>query len=307
MKLILATLALFPFLSMAQTHVIKLNYANDFFYATDRYFTQGVRLEYIAPVFQFLPFKYLQIETNEKQKRYAGIAIERNGFTPTSIRINQIPTETRPYAGTTFISNFNILLDAAKKVKVFSQIDFVIIGPAVGGKEEQTAIHKAIGDVLPLGWEYQISNDIIINYTLGLEKGIIHHKYFNAILLTQVRAGTLYTDASLGGMLRIGLMNNYVKSLTHEENTPAIKCYGFVKAFGKMVGYNATMQGGLFSNSIYTLPPAAIRRLVNETSIGITVGYKNLQLEYSKFNLSHEYRNGLSHNWGQFTILYAFN
>jgi hypothetical protein len=44
-----------------------------------------------------------------------------------------------------------------------------VIGPAAGGEEIQTAIHRNTKNDLPHGWRYQIQNDFILNYTLTYE------------------------------------------------------------------------------------------------------------------------------------------
>ncbi|MES2381595.1 MAG: lipid A deacylase LpxR family protein [Bacteroidota bacterium] len=293
---------------VAQDKLVRFNYDNDYFSATDRYYTQGVRLEIIAPAFQKLSIPFLLIKQKNSTSSFAGIAIERDGFTPTGIRIDSIPIGNRPYAATMFLSNFSIEMNEVKHTRITSQIDIGIMGPAVGGKEEQKGIHYAIGDLLPLGWQYQIANDLILKYTAIYEKGLLNKNYIMATGFTQGRLGTLYTDACVGTMLRVGFMNNYFSNLgiTKQANTKKFQLYGFVKASGKVVGYNATMQGGLFSNSIYTLPSSSINRLVGQAFLGVVVAYKRFQLEYTKTYLSQEYSNGLTHGWGHCNISFCF-
>lgn len=292
----------------AQDRLVRFNYDNDYFSATDRYYTQGVRLEIIAPVFQKLSVPFLSIKPQNSTSYFAGIAIERDGFTPTGIRIDSIPIGNRPYAATMFLSDFSIAMNEAKHTRITSQIDIGIIGPAVGGKEEQKGIHYAIGDLLPLGWQYQIANDLILNYTAVYEKGLLNKNYIMAIGFTQGRFGTLYTDASIGTLLMVGFMNNYFSSLgiTKQANTKKLQLYGFAKASGKVVGYNATMQGGLFSKSTYTLPASSVNRLVGQAFLGVVVAYKRFQLEYTKAYLSQEYSNGITHGWGHCNISFCF-
>ena len=308
MRFTMLLLCYFPFQLLAQDHLIRINYDNDFFSATDQYYTQGVRLEYIAPVFQESPISYIFIHPKKASVSYAGIAIERDGFTPSGIRIMEIPYGDRPYAGTTFLSQFSIVLNKDKRTRILSQLDMGMMGPIVGAKEEQTGIHKAIGNILPLGWEYQIANDVIVNYTIQYEKGFIHQEYLTLTGFIQGRIGTLYTDASVGTLLRVGWMNNYFANMgiSKQEESRVWQCYGFVRGTGKAVVYNATMQGGLFSESIYTLPASSIKRAVAQGSCGVVLSYKRIQLEYTKAYISPEYKNGLSHGWGHCNISFCF-
>jgi len=294
--------------SFGQDRLIRFNYDNDYFSATDRYYTQGVRLEIITPIFKKLPIQFLFIKPKNSSKSFAGIAIERDGFTPSGIRIDSIPVGNRPYAGTMFLSNFHISMNELNLTRVTSQVDIGIMGPAVGGKEEQAGIHGAIGDLLPLGWQYQIANDLILNYTAIYEKGLINKNHFLVTGFTQARLGTLYTDLSIGTMVRVGFMNNYFSNIgiSKQVSSRKFQLYGFAKANGKAVGYNATMQGGLFSNSIYTLPASSINTMVAQGFLGLVVAYKRFQLEYTKAYLSPEYENGFAHGWGHCNISFCF-
>ncbi|MES2780046.1 MAG: lipid A deacylase LpxR family protein [Bacteroidota bacterium] len=308
MRTIILFLLGFPLMLFAQDHLIRLNYDNDFFSATDQYYTQGVRLEYIAPVFGQSPIRHLLLATKNASSVYAGVAIERDGFTPSGIRIVGIPYGDRPYAGTMFVSPFSIAFNQKKQTRIFSQLDLGMMGPIVGGKEEQTSIHKTIGNILPLGWEYQIANDVIVNYTTQFEKGVFNREHITLTGFIQGRIGTLYTDASVGTMLRVGWMNDYFSNLgiTKGLDSRKFQLYGFAKGSGKVVGYNATMQGGLFSESIYTLPASSINRTVAQGSYGVVIAYKRFQLEYTKHYITPEYKNGLTHGWGHCNISFCF-
>ncbi|MES2691201.1 MAG: lipid A deacylase LpxR family protein [Bacteroidota bacterium] len=291
----------------AQDRLIRLTYDNDFFSATDRYYTQGVRLEYIAPVFQKSPVNHILFKDRNAQL-FAGIAIERDGFTPGSIRIDTIPIGNRPYAATSFLSSFVIAVNQETHTKLTSQFDVGIIGPASGGKEEQTAIHNAINGLPPLGWQYQVANDVVLNYMFQYEKGIVNNEYFQLAGLTQARLGTLFTDASAGALIRVGFMNDYFSNLgiTAQNGSRKFQVYGFAKATGKAVGYNATMQGGLFNESIYTLKPDEINRTTAQAFYGIVIAYKRFQLEYTKAHITKEFKNGVSHGWGHCAVSFCF-
>jgi hypothetical protein len=308
MRLLWVVCLYFPFVVFAQDRLLRLNYDNDYFSATDRYYTQGVRLEWMAPVFQKSPVNFVLLKHKVASKVYAGIAIQRDGFTSQGILIDTIPVGNRPYAATMFLSNFRIELNRELHTKLYSQFDLGMMGPVVGGKEEQTAIHRSIGDVLPQGWKYQMSNAVILNYTAQFEKGVINQPYFNATGIGQARLGTLYTDCSAGAMLRAGWMNGYFDNLgiTTASGSRKFQVYGYTKAMGKVVGYNATMQGGMFTDNAYTIGRSDINRVVGQIFYGVVVSYKRFQLEYGKANITQEFKTGLTHGWGHCVISACF-
>ena len=83
----------------------------------------------------------------------------------------------RPYAGTFYISHLLSSLSKKNKLLLQTQLDFGVIGNCARCEEEQKAIHKALDNIAPLSWEYQLANDLIINYRAKLEKGFVSRKY----------------------------------------------------------------------------------------------------------------------------------
>ena len=83
--------------------------------------------------------------------------------------------------------------------------------------------------------------------------------------------------------------------------------YGIVKGGVKLVGYNATLQGGLFNEkSVYTISDDRITRVVFDGMAGLVLTYKRIGLECSKFYLSKEFLQGVEHHWGRCVITYCF-
>ena len=289
------------------------NYENDFFTATDRYYTQGVYLELILPIFKktLLAKTLIPIGSkhNKKILNYYGMSLERQGFTPKTIRHEGIFYGERPYAGVAYITHSLISIDTEKQLRLTSRINLGFMGPNLRGAEEQKGIHYALGNIQPLGWENQIENDYILNYDLFLEKGLLNTKYFEITGIGELRAGTLYSDFAMGSMIRIGWMQPYFNNLgtTRKKDVRKVQFYIYAKGKIKAVAYNATMQGGVVNrNSIYTIPAADIERLVGLAHYGIVFTYKRLGLEYSRAIISPEFKNGLTHEWGRIGINVCF-
>ncbi|MGZ3900475.1 MAG: lipid A deacylase LpxR family protein [Bacteroidia bacterium] len=283
-------------------------YDNDFFCATDRYYTQGVMTEFIMPVFSKSPFSKLLICLNRQAQNYYGLRFEQDCFTPVSIRFDTLNRLERPYSGTFVMGHFLTTIDPLRKQRLTTELDFGIIGPCAKCEEEQKGIHKALNNIQPLGWENQLSQDVIINYTASYEKAIFSSKYIELIGYTDMRAGTLYDDIGAGLHLRFGKMNSYFKHLGIIKNASENKfqLYFTAKAKGKIVGYNATLQGGPFSNSIYEIAPGNVTRAVFFSYMGVVLTYKRLSLEYARTYLTKEFVTGLDHGWGRCNITVCF-
>ncbi|MBC7411873.1 MAG: lipid A deacylase LpxR family protein, partial [Bacteroidia bacterium] len=232
-----------------------------------------------------------------------------DGFTPRSITYTTIRYDERPYCGLLFLSHGLTSINAKKKLLLYTQLDLGVMGYITGGEAEQKAIHKAINGDQPLGWENQIKTDAAINYRAKLEKGILVTKHLEFMLNSTARVGSLYTDIGVGAHARVGVFNSYFANLGLQKHTVKnkFKIYLTTKLNTTLVGYNATMQGGLFnSKSILEVPTTNINRNVHAAYLGITVGYKRFSLEYNRTFITPEFKGGLYHGWGGLTINVCF-
>lgn len=302
----------FCFGSRAQPDTASVNskgyfsfqYENDFFNATDRYFTQGIRLELSHPFVKHSPVSKILFSIGKRNREQYAIALEQQCFTPSSIRRDTVFTGERPYAAVMFISHSRKTVDTKKKQSFTVQADLGAMGTCAVCEQEQKGIHKALDNIEPLGWQYQLSNDVVINYSVLYEKGIFMRRGFEVMGTGKLRAGTLYDDISAGLMIRGGWMQPYFDQ--PKRNQP-FRFYVFAKGNMRVVAYNATLQGGVFNrNNIYTLPASAVDRLVPLGGGGIVLSYKKLTLEYTRVFIREEFKNGLDHGWGHCDIRFSF-
>ena len=295
--------------SLKQDHYFRLNYDNDFFSATDRYYTQGILAELILPGLQKNPVSRALIKLKNASQNYYGLAFEQDCFTPVSIQHNTIYRGERPFAATMFLSNFLVSMSEEKKQRLTTSLDLGIMGPCAVCEEEQKGIHHALNNIQPLGWQFQIATDYIVNYRAKFEQGLYTTNFFEFVGSTEARVGTLYDDVSLGILLRAGFMNGYFKNLglSRQASSKKFQLYVYANAKVSAVAYNATMQGGMFeNNSIYTLNSKTIERDVFIGSVGVVGAFKRFSLEYTKVYISPEFHNGLDHGWGHVVITTCF-
>jgi lipid A 3-O-deacylase len=288
---------------------ISHDYENDFFDATDIYYTQGIRYELVLPYLKIASVGHALVRLKHDAKLYYGASLVQECYTPSSIRRDTVFTGDRPFASVAYTGRFLVSNDSVRKQRLTSEIDLGLIGPCAQCAEEQKAIHKALVNIQPLGWQYQISQDIILTYSVGWDKSMYENKYVGLIFQTASKVGTMYDNARAGLLIRSGRMLSYFESIAPGESREAkkLQVYGYVKGWAEGVGYNATMQGGLFDRkSIYTLQPDKIERLVYGVQYGLIFSWKKFSLQYSKVLISPEFKNGLSHGWGHCNITVAF-
>jgi lipid A 3-O-deacylase len=275
----------------------RVTYDNDFFTATDRYYTQGIHVEVVHPdLRKFVPTRAL-IHPNGSQTRF-GIAYEDDGYTASDLKLPQILIGDHPYAGTKQLRLFAIASDSARDTRLSSAITLGIIGPGAAGGEIQTFIHKRTGNTLPQGWHNQIRNDIILNYEATIERPIAQvGSHLLIVGIGTARLGTYSTALSGGTSLIVGRVGNMFNAT--QANPRGRTFYAYAKPQLQFVGYDATLQGGLFNRSSpYTIASRDVARAVYRQQVGLVYRSGSRYIEYFHSVASPEFRGARSHKTG---------
>ena len=286
---------------------IRIHYDNDLFTGTDYYYTQGYAIEVVNPALQKNPLTRLLINARGSKTQY-GLAFEHLGFTPTSIRSNTILVGDRPFAACLLLKTFSLSTDTLRRVRVSSVLSTGMVGPVALGNEIQTALHRLTNGVEPHGWQYQIHNDAILNYTFTYEKQLYAYRdALSVSALGQVQAGTFSDRVQTGVVVMAGRFNSPFGPAPNHRRLPW-QLYVYAQPVVSLVGYDATLQGGLFNRSSpYTIQPGQLTRTTFQTNVGVVFTYKKLYLEYYQSALSREFETGLSHHWGGMRVGVSFH
>ena len=177
-----------------------------------------------------------------------------------------------------------------------TELDAGLIGQGAGGEWIQSGLHRALGNLQPHGWGNQIRNDVVLGYYARLEKSLVSAACADAGVFGDATLGTLYTNAAAGLTFRAGRL---------ASDRPRLYLFGRLEE--KAVGYDATLQGGLFNRgSPYTLSPSQLDRLVMRADLGATWDRGPFALKFSRSFLGREFHEGLNHQWGELSLLWRF-
>lgn len=280
----------------------RFHYDNDFFTATDEYYSQGINVELVHPSLKKSPFSKALLKFKNSSIKY-GIAVEHNCYTPTSIRHSEIIYNDRPFAACLVFKTFMVSVDTMHGKRLSAVLSTGIIGPSAFGAEMQKAIHRGLKNIEPLGWQHQIKNDLIINYELSHEKQVYAFRsLFSASTNLKINCGTLKNNAQAGFTLMAGKINSPFKSFAGTERNN-FQIYFFAQPLVTFVAYDATLQGGVFNHSSpYTLDADEISRIVFEDNFGAVITIRKIYLEYYQSWITKEYKTGKSHRWGGLKI-----
>lgn len=282
----------------------RFTYDNDYFAATDRNYTQGYSFEFVGSYFKKNPINAILIKPNYAHTRY-GLATEHIGFTPRSYELPEIQIGDRPFSAVLSLKSYAIVTDTLNAHRVTSSFYLGIIGSGALGGEMQVAIHRATGNKIPQGWNNQIKNDVVINYELGYEKQLIRvHDFFALRANATLKLGTLFTNATVGANATLGIINDPFTS-TIKRN--GFKLFVYAQPVYGVVGYDATLQGGVFNRSSpYVIANREVERFTSQFNYGIVLKTRTLYFEYARSVISKEFETGNTAKWGGIRIGFTY-
>jgi lipid A 3-O-deacylase len=288
-------------IAFKQMSSFKFMYENDVFAGEDQYYSQGVLFEYKDAFFERSPFAKVLLRFDKQYWQHDhGILIRQDVYTPKSIRNKVIDLDDRPYAAVFYASQFVNAYNFSHKAKITSRLDLGVIGPLGVGEQEQKFIHKQINDVQPIGWEHQISNSFIANYSVLCEKGFISTPFLDLTSAGGGMLGVLNTNTELGAILRVGKMRSFYKS---RERKRGFEFYATVQGSARYVFNNAIIQGTFYTRSEHTLGWSDLEPLVYRSHVGATLAFRKFSMSYYKYNITKEIKKGLPHSWGSIQIV----
>ncbi len=136
---------------------------NDLFGGTDRNYTNGLRIErvspanHVSPVLRWAADQLPFLDLDRKRLRQ-GLALSHAIFTPEDITATMPDPDDRPYAGWLYMSGTAVASD--DHIQDSLQLNLGVVGPSAAGDYVQSQWHDLINYQKPMGWDYQLKDEI---------------------------------------------------------------------------------------------------------------------------------------------------
>lgn len=318
-------------LQAQKLNFVKIQESNDIFSAdnNDRYFTQGLKLEVMSNALSRINKKILvdriliKPPSDSSFANHASISFIQEFYTPSDKTADSILPNDRPFAGVMYLSLRNISVSPKESYRITSDLSIGVLGPAALGREMQNGVHmvfkKQNADTNILGWNYQVKNDLYLNYLLKYEKIMINTKILQTSYIYQFDLGTIYNDFGFGARAQFGIFNSYFdKNLGYiaREDKGSFKLFKQIQAYlffnpvVKMVLWNSLLQGGIIGNmqgnQPYTMSENDISRLVVDGSYGAIFILGRFSVQFIQYFKSKEFDKGYNHRYGNVTVAYSW-
>jgi hypothetical protein len=280
---------------------------NDIFDNRDYYFTNGFRIELVAPFMDRSPLRKIFPGFRDSEIDQNGFSITQNIYTPTNPDTSVILVDDHPFSAYLAVGQFRDNYNFRKKLRMRSEIRIGVLGPSSLGQQVQTSIHE----IEPVGWQNQINNDIVIDYSFRIEKGLVSTSTIEINAMGRANVGTLYNKAGAGLNLRFGNFMPVFKgpfSIFENKNPGGrVQYWIFMESQFELIGYDATLQGGMFSkDNVYVVDNNDLNRFIFQASMGFALYYNNIGIEYEHFYQTPRFSNAYHFGWGRLKAVLAF-
>ena len=283
-------------------------FENDMFNRMDWYFSNGNNFALYHSVFAKSPMNRILLpgRVRETDKVYYGLHLRQEIYTPHDLNQDEIQAGDHPYAATLSLIEEKIVNRYDEGLRFTSSFHLGVLGPFALGFQSQNFIHMITPSDPPQGWNNQVSNDLMLNYSFALDKEIKRDELSQFALHFAARLGTVYTDARAGFWVRF---EHFPKFFRYFEPDPSRK-FNFYARLGAeicFVGYDASLQGGMFNRtSPYTIPAGSISRLVGGMNATAVFELKRQQLLFYQNFVSPRFSQAEWHAWMGISYRYWF-
>ncbi len=136
-------------------------------------------------------------------------------ITPSDINIVDPDQNEIPYSALLAVNNSYVTYDSSVADLVSTTVG--IVGPLALGEETQSLIHRIIGSDDPQGWDTQLENELVFQFSRARlwRTWVSENKKFDLLVKAETNLGTISSDINAGATFRYGkgLDDSYVTSI----------------------------------------------------------------------------------------------
>ena len=326
-----------------ESWTFSLGFENDLFADTDRFYTNGIKLNWISPELKWFEdlewikqdaflsntvkkiIKLLPYSDDPGRQRQLSFSIGQKMFTPEDIANRNLIINDRPYAGWLY-GDIAFHSKNQRRLDTF-EIQMGLVGDISLAEEAQDLVHSIRGIDKANGWDNQLENEPGIaliydrKYRIIRRTDIFKHLGFDTILHAGSAIGNVFTDLNSGGEFRIGwnLPTDFGSALIrpagntnaptdandprYKEGKEAFSMYLFAGANGRWVLRDIFLDGNTFSDS----HSVDKKSLVGEFIVGSSIVIKNVKLSYTQIFRSTEFKGQKSgQSFGSISLSYTY-
>jgi hypothetical protein len=298
--------------SLSSQHFLAIGFDDDFLNVagegTDRYYTGGdyLRYSFLAVAGRGNVLRKILYSPHRGVVSLYSIGVVQWVYTPDNLSSSKPVIGDYPYCGVLFLSLSRETLSPDRSRLFRSGLSLGTMGPVALGKEIQQSIHGMINTDKPLGWNNQLPDYPVVDYSLYYEPNLFSiSRIFKVNGCSSAEAGSLHTYAETGlDLLISNEKDNFfpyrdVRQGNHSRRR--VKFFLQGEPAVRFVGYNTILQGGPFDNRhYYHIPAGQITRVLFEGTGVAGMQWGDFSIQYRQVIESAEFRTVQKHVYGGF-------
>lgn len=228
------------------------DYLNISLRGTDRYYSDGLFLGFSSRASRLNPMDRLMVISSKSAFRIRTFSASHQIYTPHHIGNPNLQVGDYPYVGLFTMNYSNLTLES--NYSIASELRLGMQGPVTHAEQLQKYIHRKIfHSNYPLGWQYQLPNDIAMCYTIRYTQRVWRQHHIEVASMAEVTMGTLYDNMKLGGVLTIGkspgLFTPQQYIFGKRKTFRGSHIYMTLSPYMQLVQSNSLLEGGPFKSA----------------------------------------------------------
>ncbi len=316
---------------------------NDLFANTDRFYTNGIQLNWISPELAYFEdlewiknrqlfsrqlkqlISLLPHSDDSTRQRHFSFSLGQKIFTPENIEARELLINDRPYAGWLY-GDLGFHSKNKRRLDTYT-LQVGLIGNISLAEEAQDLVHSIRNIEKANGWDNQLKNELAFSIIYNHKRRVFRRSDFykqlgfDAILHAGGAVGTVFTNMTAGAEFRLGwnLPTDFGSALIrpagntnaptdatdprYESGRQSLSIYMFAASNGRIVLRDIFLDGNTFRDS----HSVDKHTLVGEYILGGAISYRSFKLSYAQVFRSREFelqRSGQS--FGSISLSYTY-
>lgn len=238
----------------------SIRYENDIVFFTDQYYTSGTDINYALLLKNGSHFnRAFRKKSLDSAKVIAKFNYGHKIFTPSKIKEPDVAKRDRPYAGWQALSVTVTNFPRENAANKFA-LELGVVGEKSGMGNFQQWYHRKNGITTPLGWEYEIADEIVLNLGYNRKQNLVSGRVLDFNGEVDVQLGNGVSFAGVGAMARLGRFNPLNNSaysdsrlspnlpMVGNDDKEEVESFLFFGLKGDYVLNNIFIEGSIFNN-----------------------------------------------------------
>lgn len=321
----------------------SFGFENDLFANTDRFYTNGIKLNWISPELEWFEdlhwikqdavlsnavkrfINLLPFSSEPKRQRQFSFSLGQKMFTPANISSYALQTNDRPYAGWLY-GDIAFHSKTQKRLDTF-ELQAGLIGELSLAEQAQDLIHSMRDIDKANGWDNQLENELGIAFIYDHKQRLIRRRDitstlgYDAIVHAGGSVGNVFTNLNAGGEIRFGwnVPSDFGSALIrpagntnapsdsqdprYQSGQDSFSLYFFAGTNARWVIRDIFLDGNTFSNS-HSVDKES---WVGEWVLGGSMVLRKVKLSYAQVFRSKEFsQQNSGQSFGSISISYTY-